>query len=88
VKKLWFRWALRVWIAIASLVAFLVGWIFLGHSGKPVSAGLESANQAAEVVTLPTLAPLPDLGEENQIRPLLQQPSFQFRRPRLRTGGS
>jgi hypothetical protein len=31
-----FRKALRYWIAIASVLSFLGGWVILAHSPKPV----------------------------------------------------
>lgn len=98
----WFRILLRVWIAMTSVAAFIGGWAFFGHSGKPVSASdaiLNPDPQVAgpvQVTPLPTLAPLPTFnGQAANIQPLPQQqlpqvsqPSFQFSQPRLRSRGS
>jgi hypothetical protein len=85
-----FRWLIRAWIGLVSLAAFLFGWMFLGHSGKPVSAGAQNI-PAGEVVPLPTLAPLPPLNDGSSISQQpsqQQQPLIQFARPMLRTRGS
>jgi hypothetical protein len=85
---------LRLWITIASMFSFLVGWIMLGHSPKPTQP-TSSANTA--FTPLPTLAPLPPLNTndggssqnqqfffDSQSQP---QPSFRSR-PFFSTGGS
>ena len=61
-----FRFALNIWITVASLLSFLLGWVALAHSPKPV----QPTTQLAQVspAALPTLTPLQDLqfgGEEN-----------------------
>src|SRR5512133_3141694 len=101
-KNTGFRLFLRVWVALASLGAFIGGWVFLGHSGKPVSASLlntqpgDSGAQNQQLAPLPTLAPLPSLDKSAAgnrsnnfgLQPAQQQPAFQFAQPRLRTRGS
>ncbi len=85
-----FRTLLKIWIGLASMLAFLFGWVTFAHSGKPVSAsGGSAANPPAQIAPLPTLEPLPPLGSSRQVQPLQQIPqqSFNFI-PRMRTRGS
>jgi hypothetical protein len=93
-----FQTLLKVWITVASVAAFLFGWIVLGHSGKPVSASASTTpldTTTSQLAPLPTLPPLPSLsssgGNTLQALPLIQsqvqQPSSSFL-PRLRTRGS
>lgn len=91
-KKNWFRFFLRIWIAITSLVGFVGGWIFLGHSGKPAAiTTAAAASSNAAISPLPTLAPLPSLDDLNAgstgFQQLPQQ-TFTFSAPRFRTRGS
>jgi hypothetical protein len=94
-----FQTLLKVWITVASLAAFLFGWIVLGHSGKPVTsssasaASTTSSEAAVQLAPLPTLAPLAPVGSTTtlqtlpQIQSQAQQPSSSFT-PRFRTRGS
>lgn len=94
-----FQTLLKVWITVASLAAFLFGWIVLGHSGKPVtsaSAGSTTSsttNLSSQLAPLPTLAPLAPLGSSTglqslpQVQTQVQQPASNFT-PRFRTRGS
>ncbi len=96
-----FQSLLKVWIAIASVVAFLFGWIVLGHSGKPATASAAStdpnttasdpasAANYSSLPVLPTLTPLQSSGSNFSLQPLQQsqQPSFNFL-PSFRTRGS
>lgn len=77
-KNSMFRAMIKVWIALTSLAAFLFGWAILGHSGKPVSAGVSVQPQLQPI---PTLAPIPPLNTNTGFQPLPQQqsaPSFNF----------
>lgn len=56
------KFALRFWIAVTSVVSFLVGWAMLAHSPKPVQAKALRLMPSLNVTALPTLAPLPPLG--------------------------
>lgn len=85
-KNTWLRNLIKIWIVVTSAAAFLVGWILLGHSGKPVQAGA-LGQPAQQLAPLPTLAPLPDLSSGTGLQPMQQQPSFNFS-PRLFTRGS
>ncbi len=89
---------LRLWITIASIFSFIVGWIMLGHSPKPVQAA-SSSSQGSASNPIPTLAPLPPLNSDNGSSFQNQQfffdnssqpqPSFRSRsRPLFSTGGS
>jgi hypothetical protein len=87
--------SLRTTIAVGSAVGFLGGWALLAHAPKPAPAFSQtpsSAPAAAAVEVLPTLAPLPPMGELVTSSQNFQlAPSFtQTRafRPRFRTGGS
>ena len=94
-KNSLFRTILKIWIAIASVVAFAGGWVVLGHAIKEDSTGSTggSVSPAAPRSTpLPTLAPLPsinNLGNSPQnLQPLPAPSSSQALRPRLRSRGS
>ncbi len=78
---------IRIWITLASLFAFTIGWITLSHSETQAALN----NQAAEVSTTTQieLAPVPSLEELTQSnRPRSGPPSFTITTPRLRTAGS
>ena len=58
--------ALRIWITIAGVLSFLLGWALLAHAPKPASifssqTTSSSASDPAAVDPLPTLAPIPSL---------------------------
>ena len=53
-----FRFALHMWITLASVLSFLLGWVALAHAPKPVQY---TQTSAASSQVVPTLAPLPDL---------------------------
>jgi hypothetical protein len=50
-----FKFGLRIWITVSSLLIFLTSWIMFGHSPKPISS------PQAYIAPLPTLAPLPPM---------------------------
>ncbi len=88
-----FRFALNIWITIASVVSFLIGWAVLAHSPKPVQPST-SQSPVVNVTPLPTLTPLQNFqfgGDNNQpnfqvqapppVQNIMPQPLFQ-------TGGS
>ncbi len=84
-KNSWFRTVIKIWIVLTSAVAFVAGWIMLGHSNKPVTAAASQSGSGAQVAPLPTLAPL---GNNNfSLQPLQSSPSSAFA-PRMRTRGS
>jgi hypothetical protein len=78
-----YRKVLRYWIAIASALSFLGGWIILAHSPKPVQP--DTTQSAA----LPTLAPLPAFDGLNSTSNGSQAvPQINTGMPLLRTRGS
>jgi hypothetical protein len=56
-----FKFGLRVWIMLTSVMSFLLGWIMIAHAPKPVQAS--SVSTTNNVVSIPTLAPLPSLND-------------------------
>jgi hypothetical protein len=50
-----FRKLLRFWIAIASLLSFLGGWVILAHSPKPVDQQASTVQSAAALPNLPPI---------------------------------
>jgi hypothetical protein len=88
------KFGLRLWITIASIFSFIVGWVMLAHAPKPAQA---SSSQGSIVSPLPTLEPLPPLSGsgnggssvQNQQFFFESQPQPSFRsRPFFSTGGS
>jgi thiamine biosynthesis lipoprotein len=57
-----FKFGIRLWITITSILTFIVGWVMLAHAPKPSQPG--SSTQAI-APPLPTLEPLPSLFQEN-----------------------
>ena len=86
-----FRFALHSWITLASVASFLLGWVALAHSPKPVQHNQASA---PAVQSVPTLAPLQSLqfGDDQNNNDAFQTfQSFQapsVPAPVFRTGGS
>lgn len=87
-----FRKVLRYWIAIASVLSFLGGWVILAHSPKPV----QPQPSSAQSVALPNLPPIQAYGSNvnnnglnffsNNNTQSSPQPSTSV--PMLRTRGS
>ena len=90
-----FKFGLRLWITITSILTFIVGWVMLAHAPKPSQS---SSSSQAIATPLPTLEPLPGLFQENgktvQNNDLQNQSLFFNNQPRFRqnpffsTGGS
>lgn len=59
-----YKTLLHVWIALASVAAFFLGWIGLAHSPKPLQPG--SAASTNTTVSLDPLPAMPTLGEVQQ----------------------
>jgi hypothetical protein len=82
---------LHYWIAIASALSFLGGWIILAHSPKPVETTTTQPATPQSAV-LPTLAPLPALNNSTSQGSTLNNsqanPQFSTGMPLLRTRGS
>jgi hypothetical protein len=91
-----FKFGLRVWITVTSILSFLIGWVLLAHAPKPSQSTTTSTGSIAAPVH--TLAPLPPLFSDSnniqndnvQSQPLLNiLPQNSFRpRPFFSTGGS
>ncbi len=89
-----FKSALHYWIAIVSVLSFLVGWGMLAHSLKPVSAA--SQVSSPDTSSLPALPPIQAFGGLSgsgvtgssglNLTAPSNPPSSVF--PRLRSGGS
>jgi hypothetical protein len=56
-----FRFALSIWITVASLFSFLLGWVALAHAPKPVQSAQTTSRVALSAPALPTLTPLQSL---------------------------
>jgi hypothetical protein len=80
---------LRIWIATASIIAFLGGWSLLAHAPKPapLQVAPTQATTSAPLAPLPTLPPLNLNSTTTQLQPLNIAPQPRFM-PRLRTSGS
>ena len=77
-----FKFGLRIWITVSSLLIFLTSWIMFGHSPKPISS------PQAYVTPLPTLAPLPPMdgsGTQQQSSGFSFFSLFNNNRPRQRS---
>jgi len=81
---------LRIWITLASTAAFLIGWIGLAHSPKPVQA--QSASSTNTSTTLAPLPPMPSLSQVQQnntvVSPFVSSSQSSFSRPVFRSRGS
>jgi hypothetical protein len=80
--KLW-KTLIRIWLTLASLVSFLVGWVVLAHAPKP--------NQftPSNLPAAPRLDPVPSLSDfttSNRSQVVVR--SRQQSMPVLRSGGS
>jgi hypothetical protein len=83
--KLW-KNLIRIWLTLASLLSFLVGWVVLAHAPKP------NQFKASNVPAMPRLDPVPSLEQvmhagQSQQPQIVVRPSQQ-RMPVLRSGGS
>ena len=84
------KFGLRFWIALTSVFSFMVGWVMIAHSPKPVQPS--SVSSSASI--LPTLTPLRPLdfnsnNNSSQSSPLVVQPPSSFAQaPIFKTGGS
>ena len=63
---------LHYWIAVASLIGFLGGWITLAHAGKPLQPNQPTTSLSVQALqpsqpgqALPTLAPLDMTGNSS-----------------------
>lgn len=88
------RLGLRFWITLTSVFSFLIGWIILAHSPKPIQNTSTTTSSSAMVTPLPTLTPLNfDGGSSQSASPFTiiqpqSAPSNFAPAPMFRTGGS
>lgn len=81
--------ALRFWIALTSVISFLIGWAMLAHAPKPVQAKTLQPEFRIQVTPLATLVPLPSMdfsasvsGGGVQVPPItIQQPPAVIQQP-------
>lgn len=83
-----FKFGLRIWITVVSVVVFTASWILFSHSPKPVQWPI-----AAPAATLEPLPPMFGASSQQQSRSIFSflQPQSSFRarsRVRFITGGS
>jgi len=82
------KFGLRFWIALTSVFSFMVGWVMIAHSPKPVQSSTASSSVSAP----PTLTPLQPLNfnsNNSQSSPfIVQSPSNIAQAPIFKTGGS
>ena len=86
--KIW-KSLIRVWLALISLISFLVGWVVLAHAPKP------NQFNPANVPAMPKLNPVPSLDQvmnsdqsQNQNFFNVQSAPPMQSQPLLRSGGS
>jgi hypothetical protein len=84
---------LHIWIALASVLAFALGWIGLAHSPKPVQAKSSSTTTTTITTQLQPLPPMPSLSQvqQNSVPQVQDFSSVQtqtFSRPTFRSSGS
>jgi len=86
-----YRKLIRIWLAIASFIGFIAGWVFLSHTVETKTVTYVG-NAAVE---MPALQAIPTVGSANTNSAVNNIQSFtvntqsqSFFSPRLRTGGS
>ena len=84
--KLW-KTLIRIWLTLASLISFVVGWIVLAHAPKP------NQFKPSSVPAMPRLDPVPSLdqviaGNGQSQAPQINVFPSQSRTRILRSGGS
>jgi hypothetical protein len=83
-----FKFGLRAWITITSVIAFLVSWIIFGQTSNQVDTNSASATQTYSVPTLQPLSPI-DTGQPSGFQLSTQNNQQQQPpRPAFVTGGS
>jgi hypothetical protein len=78
--------SMRLWITIASLFSFLLGWALFAHSNKP--APLQFNRPALAAPASNRSGQSFSRNSQSEGFPFLGQGQSAFSRPRLRTGGS
>jgi len=72
---------LRVWIALASIAAFVLGWIGLAHAPKPVQAQSSTTATSTQLDPLPPMPSLSQVQQDNTVSTPLFSPGVQTSSP-------
>ena len=83
--KLW-KSLIRIWLTLASLGSFLVGWVVIAHAPKPNQFNPSNVPAAPKLDPIPSLDQVITSGEQSQPQ-IAIRPSQQRMRV-LRSGGS
>ncbi len=86
--KLW-KILIRVWLTLASVVSFVVGWVALAHAPKPNQFNPSNVPAAPKLDPVPSLDQVMSSGQSETrgfVRVQPAQPVQQM--PMLRSGGS
>jgi hypothetical protein len=72
-----FKLGIHFWITLTSVFSFLVGWMVLAHSPKPVQAQtISTSPSSVTVAPLPTLVPIQTLNLDSGNGGGFQSPQF------------
>lgn len=89
-----YRKLLRIWIAFASFIGFLTGWVFLARTSDTEVVTNTNTN-TVEMLTLPPIPSIDGIANQNLDTNSVQRFTFnqstqtqQLFAPMLRTGGS
>jgi hypothetical protein len=84
--------SLRVWLTIASVFTFLVGWVILAHSNKPAPLQIGQPAISSPASNLPSTGNTNNSFSQNSSSggffPFTSQLQSRSFSPRMRTGGS
>ncbi len=83
--KLW-KSLIRIWLTLASLGSFLVGWVVIAHAPKPNQFNPSNVPAAPKLDPIPSLDQVITSGDQSQSQ-IIVRPSQQRMRM-LRSGGS
>lgn len=80
---------IRVWLTLASIISFLVGWVVLAHAPKPNQFNPANVPAAPRLPPVPSLNQVINSGEDGSQNFLQMQRAQPVQRmPILRSGGS
>jgi len=86
-----YRKFLRAWLTVASLMGFLLGWIFIAHTIEPENS-ITSTTGETLTVDMPAIPSVDSLEDPSTVTSDLQTFTFEQNPasliPRMRTGGS
>jgi hypothetical protein len=86
-----YRKAIRIWLAIASFIGFIAGWVFLSHTveTKTVTYVGNTAVEMPALQAIPTVQGLNTNSSVNNVQTFtLNTKSQSLFAPSMRTGGS